>query len=127
MKLRWIVTAVVGVAGYFAVFGGEYSYLDLRRLEKEQKQELRDLAATRAEVARLTLHADSLEKDPVALERLARERYGLIRPGERLYRFADAPDGAASAAVPGAEPAAGAHPASATTAGTTASAPTRQP
>ena len=31
--------------------------------------------------------ADSLESDPATLERLARERYGMIKDGEVLYRF----------------------------------------
>lgn len=29
----------------------------------------------------------SLEQDTLAIERLARERYGYIRPGERVYRI----------------------------------------
>ena len=32
---------------------------------------------------------DSLESDSATLERIARERYGMIRDGEILYRFAD--------------------------------------
>jgi cell division protein FtsB len=35
----------------------------------------------------LRSRADSLQKDPGTIERVAREKYGLIRPGERLYRF----------------------------------------
>jgi cell division protein FtsB len=43
----------------------------------------------RAEVARLQARADSLATDSAALERIAREYYGLIRDGERLYRFVE--------------------------------------
>jgi hypothetical protein len=53
--------------------GGEYSLLELRRVE----------------IARLRARVDSLENDSATIERLARERYGLIRPGERLYWFVE--------------------------------------
>lgn len=96
MKLRWVLAAVAGVAGYFAIFGGEYSLLDVRRLEREREREMAQLEATRAEVERLDARADSLEKDSATLERIAREKYGLIRAGERLYRFA----GGSAAAPP---------------------------
>jgi cell division protein FtsB len=42
-------------------------------------------------VDRLRSRRDSLLHDTATIERIARERYGLIRDGERLYRFADSP------------------------------------
>jgi cell division protein FtsB len=42
----------------------------------------------------LEARADSLQSDSATIERIARERYGMIRPGERLYRFVQ-PDSAA--------------------------------
>ncbi len=110
MKLRWALLPVLGAAAYFAVFGGQYSLLDLRRIEHERRDEATRLVKARAEVARLKARADSLEQDSGAIERLAREKYGLIRDGERLYRFA-APDSGAprpaadSAAAPAPDPA----------------------
>lgn len=107
MRRRWILLPVLGVAGYFAVFGGEYSWLDLRRLEKERRAQETAVKATRKDVAALRAHADSLERDSLALERLAREKYGLIREGERLYRFADGattPGATASPAAPAVVP-----------------------
>ncbi len=89
MRKAWILLPVLGVAGYFAFFGGEYSWLDLRRLDRERKAQEAAVRATRQEVKVLRARADTLERDSLALERLAREKYGLIRPGERLYRFAD--------------------------------------
>lgn len=95
-----MLVAVAGVAAYFAVFGGEYSLLDVRRLEKEREREMQQLEATRAEVKRLEARADSLEKDSATLERIAREKYGLIRAGERLYRFAGGSAAGAAASAP---------------------------
>ena len=96
MRKAWILLPVLGVAGYFAVFGGEYSLLDLRRLARERRAQERAVQAARREVKALRARADSLARDSLALERLAREKYGLIRDGERLYRFADGATGPAA-------------------------------
>ncbi len=99
MRKAWILLPVLGAAGYFAFFGGEYSWLDLRRLERERKAQEAAVRATRQEVKGLRARADSLARDSLAVERLAREKYGLIRDGERLYRFAPSAAAATSPAA----------------------------
>ena len=78
---------LIAGAAYFALFGGEYSLLEMRRLHSELTTEQARLDEARAEIRRLQARVDSLESDSATIERIARERYGLIRPGERLYRF----------------------------------------
>jgi cell division protein FtsB len=80
---------LIGVAAYYAVYGGEYSLIEMRRLEREKTAEAERLRQTRGEVNQLRSWADSLEHDSATLERIARERYGMIKQGERLYRFVD--------------------------------------
>lgn len=89
MKLRWLMVPLVAGAAYYAVFGGEYSLLEMRRLDREKKLEAERLKQTRADVTRMRARADSLDHDSASLERIAREKYGLIKNGERLYRFVD--------------------------------------
>jgi cell division protein FtsB len=90
VKLRVILAAAVMAAAiYFALFGGEYGFFALRRLQSQQQREETAVQALRAEVDSLRARQDSLENDSATLERIARERYGLIRNGERLYRFTD--------------------------------------
>jgi cell division protein FtsB len=100
LKTRLAIGAVLLVAaGYFAVFGGDYDVFDLHRVRHERALEEARVVEARADVERLRIRRDSLATDSATLERLARERYGLIRDGERLYRFADsAADSAAQAA-----------------------------
>ena len=84
-------------AAYFALFGGEYSYFELRRVRQERAAEQVRLEQARTEVAALRAREDSLLHDSATIERVARERYGLIRPGEKLYRFVqDSADSAAA-------------------------------
>ena len=81
--------AVVVGALYFLIFGGEYTFLDIWRLERDHNAEVAALEALRVEVEAMEEKADSLATDSTTLERLAREQYGLIREGERLYRFVE--------------------------------------
>ena len=93
--IRRALTASLALAAlYFLFFGGDYSFLDLWRMGQEHEREVAELEAVRAHVAELREKADSLGTDSAALERLAREQFGLIRDGERLYRFVE-PDTAA--------------------------------
>lgn len=83
------MTVLAAGALYFALFGGEHGFFEVRRLEQERASEYARLHELQAELARLQARADSLEKDSAMLERVAREKFGLIRDGERLYRFVD--------------------------------------
>lgn len=94
---------VILAAGYFLAFGGEYTFLDLWRLHQEREAEVAELEAIRVEVAELEATADSLATDSAALERLAREQFGLIREGERLYRFVE-DDSAVADTIPDSPP-----------------------
>ena len=38
-------------------------------------------------IAELDTRVKLQENDPFSLEKLAREKYGMARPGERIYRF----------------------------------------
>ncbi|MEO5509678.1 MAG: septum formation initiator family protein [Longimicrobiales bacterium] len=95
LKLRFVIGGLLlAAAAYFAFFGGEYSLFDLRRVRREQVVEQQRLDSIRAEVTRLEARRDSLMNDSATIERIARERYGMIRAGERLYRFAGPQDSA---------------------------------
>ena len=78
---------VLAVALYYAALGGEYSALDLLRLKRDRRDAEAELARTRRDVDSLRARAAKLEGDPATIERVARERFGMIREGETLYRF----------------------------------------
>ncbi len=86
---RLILPAVLLIAAYYAVFGGEYSTFEVRRARRSLPREAAELEDLRRQIDSLRAWADSLEVDPVTLERLARERFGMIRSGETLYRFVE--------------------------------------
>jgi len=100
---RLLLPAILGLAFYFALFGGQYSVFERRSIQRAIQEDGAALAALRAETDSLRLRADSLELDPAALERLAREQYGLVREGEILYRFTDPGDSLEAGAGGGAD------------------------
>jgi len=84
---RLLAGGILALAGYYALWGGEYSAFHLVRLKKERREADARLADTRAQVDSLRTLAGKLEKDDAEVERIARERFGMIREGELLYRF----------------------------------------
>jgi cell division protein FtsB len=93
MTFRLLLAGILTLSLYYALFGGEYSVGDMRRIQKASDEAASVLAVRTAEMEARAAWADSLEQDPRVLEGLARERFGMIRPGEILYRFAEPLDG----------------------------------
>ncbi|MDE2762067.1 MAG: septum formation initiator family protein [Gemmatimonadota bacterium] len=87
---RWrriVFPGVLGLALYVGVAGGEYSLLEARRAASELLDTSGELQIARQRNESLRARIDSLLHHDGALERFARERYGLIRDGELLYRI----------------------------------------
>jgi len=98
---RLVSGAVAVIALYYAVWGGEYSAFDLRRLHREQSDAAARVEATQLEVDSLRQVAKQLQSDPRTIEEVARERFGMIRDGEILYRFVKvAPERVATTPTP---------------------------
>jgi cell division protein FtsB len=87
---RWAALAALAFALYFAVQGGEYGTLDLIHLRGEEKDELAKVLLLRTMVDSLTRAATAIERDPRVQERVAREQFGMLKPGEFLYRIVPA-------------------------------------
>jgi cell division protein FtsB len=96
----------LAVAGYYAIWGGEYNALALRRLKVNRADAAEQLTETEQQVDSLRSLARRLQGDPATIEAVAREHFGMIRDGELLYRFVPAeeakpsPDTRITARVP---------------------------
>jgi cell division protein FtsB len=84
---RWAAIAGLAFALYFAFQGGEYGTLDLTQLQREEAEERANVERLKQMVDSLSRLADAIELDPRMQERVARERFGMIRRGEFLYRL----------------------------------------
>jgi cell division protein FtsB len=84
---RAALPALLFLGLYYAFFGGRFSVFDLRGAEAERIDLEEELLGLERENAKLRTWADALEHDPAVLERIAREKYRMVKPGERVYLF----------------------------------------
>lgn len=89
---RFLFPALLGLAVYYALFGGEYSVFEVRDARQATEVEAAELQRLQEEIDSLRAWVDSLEHDSATLERIARERFGMVRGEELLYRFVEPPD-----------------------------------
>ena len=94
--------SVLAAAAVFAVQGGEYGTLDLFRQRARRVELQAKVDSVRREVDSLRAYHLSIATDPRVQERIAREDFGMIRPGELLYRYVEPARGSAGSAGSGA-------------------------
>jgi cell division protein FtsB len=89
---RIVWWALVAVAAYFAVQGGEYSTKDLYVLSRRTGNLMRQVDSLQRQVDSLGRYLKLVKSDSATMERIAREEFGMVRGDkEILYRFGDAP------------------------------------
>ncbi len=91
-RRRRVVAAIVALIlaallVYVFVFS-RHGYLRRRELARENLRLQQELEDMRAENARLREELSRLD-DPEAVEKLAREKLGLVKEGEKVYRFVE--------------------------------------
>jgi len=83
-RLAALIVLAAGLA--FGFMGGEYSTLDWWQLRRSVSAEQAALNRLYVELDSLSVVAEALETDSTTQERVARERFGMIRDGEALYK-----------------------------------------
>jgi cell division protein FtsB len=84
---RWAAIAGLVFALYFALQGGEYGTLDLLQLRREEAEETSNVERLHRMVDSLSRVAWAIEHNPRVQERVAREKFGMLKKGEFLYRL----------------------------------------
>jgi cell division protein FtsB len=69
----------------FLVFGG-HGILQRMRLQNQKAELEAKIRQTEAENRTLQAQANALDGDKKAIEKVAREKYGMIREGETVYK-----------------------------------------
>ncbi len=77
-----LVVAALAIVGY----GGQ-SFTRVWQIKSEVESLEREIAGLRAENAELQAEVAQLRSDPDAIERLARERLGFVKPGDRVLKL----------------------------------------
>jgi cell division protein FtsB len=86
-SLRLLRTAVLaGLAVAFVAYGGQ-SLARVWTLKKEIESLEREVGVLRVETARLTADVGRLRTDPDYIEQIARDKLGLVKPGDRVLKL----------------------------------------
>lgn len=62
-------------------------YLKYLQLKKNEEKLLKEINQITSENNSLKKEIDLLKKDPAYLEKCAREKFGLVKPGEMVFQF----------------------------------------
>ena len=90
---RYVWWALIALAVYFAVQGGEYSTKDLYVLQRRTGSLTRQVDSLKHQVDSLGRFLKLVRSDSATMERIAREEFGMVRGDkEILYRFGESPD-----------------------------------
>jgi cell division protein FtsB len=81
-RMRVLAFNVVFIGGILAALIGRGGYFDLVRHRGQREEARRQVAEQQARNEALLRAIDSLERDPAAKERIAREQLGMADPGE---------------------------------------------
>ena len=65
---------------------GDHGLLQLYKLERERAKVQAQIAQLRKERERVMVEKNRLENDIQYLEKLGRERYRMVKPGEKVYK-----------------------------------------
>ena len=65
---------------------GDHGLLQLYKLNRERAKVQAQIAQLRKERERVMVEKNRLENDIQYLEKLARERYRMVKPGEKVYK-----------------------------------------
>ncbi len=84
MFLRRLLPLVIAVIVFFSLYHMVGNFMQIRRLESEVERLQQELDEAEEKQQELELEVERLD-DPEYIERIARRRLGLVRPGEELF------------------------------------------
>lgn len=89
--LRWrrsfLFTVLLAMLILWFGFFDTYSIRTRVQLSNEKEELIRETERLQAETIEFQDKLNELESDPGLLERIAREEYGMRKPGETIYRI----------------------------------------
>jgi cell division protein FtsB len=89
--LRWkrsfLISSLIAFLAVWFLFIDTYSLTTRYQLESRKKELVERTAETEQKTAELEQKIEELQRNPDLLEKIAREEYGMRKPGETVYRI----------------------------------------
>ncbi len=87
--LTVVAVAAAVVVALAALTFMNQGFLDIYRAYKQDRELTRRIEAARAEADSLKAEIERLKSDTAHIEKIAREKLGMARKGERIIKFTD--------------------------------------
>ncbi len=84
-----VICLIVVVTAIF--IAGDVGLWNLWNAQKALDVIESDISGLQSDISYLNTGIDGLETDPFSIEKVAREKYGYMKPGERVYRIITLP------------------------------------
>jgi cell division protein FtsB len=88
-KIALAAASVAAAAVLYVLVFGDYGFMDMYRLHSSDKARVREIAAARAEIDSLKAEIERLKYDTAYIERVAREKLGMARKDEKIFKFVE--------------------------------------
>lgn len=87
IKISILLLVLILIALQYSFLFGNMGYIKYRELKKNEKRLLTEINQIAQNNNSLKQEIDLLKKDQVYLEKYAREKFGLVKPGEMIFQF----------------------------------------
>jgi cell division protein FtsB len=88
-KIGLVLAAVIALYALWSFIVGEMGVIKYSRMRAQERSLRDEIEHLKQDNMRLMQEVRSLKNDPAYLERLARDKIGLARPGEVVYYYGD--------------------------------------
>jgi len=85
--LRRLLILLVLVSVFYLYFVGDYGFFRLFSLKKEKESIILETKRLQTQNMDLEMEKEKLKKDLFYIEKVARERYGMAKEDETIYKF----------------------------------------
>lgn len=86
-RKRFIIGSLIGIPALLYLIFGSHGILQRIELQNRIAELQSQIETVKTDNERLTAEAKALESDPKMIEKVAREKYGMAREGETVYRI----------------------------------------
>ncbi|MDH4071083.1 MAG: septum formation initiator family protein [Ignavibacteria bacterium] len=86
-RKRFILVGLVGIPALLYLVFGSHGILQRIELQGRISELEHKIETVKTDNRRLSAEAKALESDPKMIEKVAREKYGMAREGETVYRI----------------------------------------
>lgn len=83
------VCVILGIPLLIILIGGNQGFLDLYKSHRELKKTSEQIEAARRVRDSLAVEKSKLLKDTAYLEKIAREKLGMAKENEKIYKFVE--------------------------------------